>query len=76
MSWSRRRAASTRAPSATSASTASLDLNIAIRTILVKGETAYFQAGGGIVADSDPEMEYQETLDKASALARAVLSEG
>lgn len=54
----------------------SLDLNIAIRTILVKGETAYFQAGGGIVADSDPEMEYQETLDKASALARAVLAEG
>jgi para-aminobenzoate synthetase component 1 len=53
-----------------------VDLNIAIRTILVKGETAYFQAGGGIVADSDPELEYQETLDKASALARAVLNEG
>jgi para-aminobenzoate synthetase component 1 len=53
-----------------------VDLNIAIRTILVKGDTAYFQAGGGIVADSDPELEYQETLDKASALARAVLSEG
>lgn len=53
----------------------SLELNIAIRTILVKGETAYFQAGGGIVADSDPEAEYQETLDKASALAQAVLGE-
>ncbi len=52
-----------------------MDLNIAIRTMLVKGETAYFQAGGGIVADSDPELEYQETLDKASALARAVLAD-
>ncbi len=52
----------------------SLDLNIAIRTMLVKGDTVYFQAGGGIVADSDPELEYQETLDKASALAQAVLA--
>jgi para-aminobenzoate synthetase component 1 len=53
----------------------SLDLNIAIRTMLVKGDTVYFQAGGGIVDDSDPELEYQETLDKASALARAVLAD-
>ena len=52
-----------------------LELNIAIRTILVKGETAYFQAGGGVVADSDPAAEYQETLDKAGALAQAVLGE-
>jgi len=49
-----------------------MDLNIAIRTIVVKGGMAYFQAGGGIVADSDPEMEYQETLHKAWALADAV----
>ncbi|WP_287152695.1 aminodeoxychorismate synthase component I [Candidatus Solincola tengchongensis] len=44
------------------------DLNIAIRTIIVKGNTAYFQVGGGIVADSVPEDEYQETLDKGKAI--------
>lgn len=44
------------------------DLNIAIRTIVVKGNTAYFQVGGGIVADSDPEDEYRETLDKGKAI--------
>ena len=45
-----------------------LDLNIAIRTFLVKGGKAYFQVGGAVVYDSDPEAEYQETLDKAKAL--------
>ena len=50
----------------------SMDLNIAIRTIVVKDGVAYFQAGGGIVADSDPEMEYQETLHKARALRDAI----
>jgi para-aminobenzoate synthetase component 1 len=50
----------------------SMDLNIAIRTILVGDGEAYLQAGGGIVADSDPELEYQETLHKASALVEAV----
>jgi para-aminobenzoate synthetase component 1 len=44
------------------------DLNIAIRTALVKGQRAYFQVGGGIVADSVPEDEYQETLDKGEAI--------
>lgn len=44
------------------------DLNIAIRTVIVKGNTAYFQVGGGIVADSVPEEEYQETLDKGKAI--------
>lgn len=53
----------------------SLDLNIVIRTMVVKDGVAYFNAGGGIVADSDPEMEYEETLHKARALAQAVLSE-
>lgn len=48
------------------------DLNIAIRTIIVKDGQAYFQAGGGIVADSDPLAEYQETLDKALALMVAL----
>lgn len=45
-----------------------LDLNIIIRTILLKEGKAYFHVGAGIVADSIPEKEYQETLDKAGAL--------
>jgi anthranilate synthase component 1 len=49
-----------------------LDTCIAIRTILVKGDQAYFQAGAGIVADSVPENEYQETVNKASALKAAI----
>ena len=48
------------------------DLNIIIRTFLVKRRDAWFQTGGGIVADSEPEAEYNETLDKARALMRAV----
>ena len=46
----------------------SMDLNIVIRTFLVKGNHAYFQVGGAVVYDSDAEGEYQETLDKAKAL--------
>jgi len=49
-----------------------MDINIVIRTILVKGERAYFQVGGGIVYDSEPEAEYLETLDKARALMQAL----
>ncbi|MBU0899624.1 anthranilate synthase component I family protein, partial [bacterium] len=49
-----------------------LDLNIAIRTIIIKGQTAYFQVGAGIVADSSPEREYFETLHKAKALMKAL----
>ncbi len=52
--------------------TGDMDLNILIRTFLVKEGRAYFQVGGGIVADSDPEAEYEETLDKAKALIEAV----
>ena len=48
-----------------------MDLNIVIRTFTVKQGRGYFQVGGGIVADSDPESEYQETLDKGKALAEA-----
>jgi para-aminobenzoate synthetase component 1 len=48
------------------------DLNIVIRTIICNRGRAYFQVGGGIIADSDPESEYQETLDKGRALARAL----
>jgi len=49
-----------------------MDLNIAIRTFVLKNGRAYFQVGGGIVADSDPQEEYQETLDKAKAMIAAV----
>ena len=49
-----------------------LDLNIAIRTFLVKGSNAYFQVGGAVVYDSNPEAEYQETLDKGKALVAAL----
>jgi len=49
-----------------------MDLNVAIRTITLKGGWAYFHAGGGIVADSDPDAEYEETLHKARALAAAL----
>jgi anthranilate synthase component 1 len=48
-----------------------MDTCIALRTALVKDETMYVQAGGGVVADSDPEAEYQETRNKARALMRA-----
>lgn len=49
-----------------------MDLNIVIRTFLVKEGKAYFQVGGGIVYDSEPEAEYEETLDKAKALFQAL----
>ncbi|CUS77307.1 anthranilate synthase, component I [Candidatus Kryptobacter tengchongensis] len=49
-----------------------IDSCIAIRTIVMKGNKAYFQAGAGIVHDSIPEREYQETLDKLEALFKAV----
>lgn len=55
--------------------TGEMDLNIIIRTFLLKEGKAYFQVGGGIVADSDPEAEYEETLDKAKALIEAVTGE-
>jgi anthranilate synthase component I len=49
-----------------------LDSCIAIRTLLMKGKKAYLQAGAGIVADSDPASELQETINKAQAVVRAV----
>jgi len=49
-----------------------MQLSIVIRTIIVAGGTAYYQVGGGIVADSQPAAEYQETLDKGKALAEAL----
>lgn len=44
------------------------DFNIIIRTFVIKAQIAYIQAGSGVVADSDPEREYEETLKKAEAL--------
>ena len=52
--------------------TGELDTNIAIRTAVVHGDRVYFSAGGGIVADSDPASEYDETLDKARGLIDAL----
>jgi len=49
-----------------------MDTCITIRTILIKGNTAYVQAGGGIVADSRPAKEYAETVNKAKALIEAI----
>jgi anthranilate synthase component 1 len=49
-----------------------LDTCIVIRTIVMKGKKVFINAGAGIVADSDPEMEYQETLNKARAMFHAV----
>jgi len=49
-----------------------LDSCIGIRTMLMKGKKAYLQAGAGIVADSDPATEFQESMNKAQALLRAV----
>ncbi|MBM4447078.1 MAG: aminodeoxychorismate synthase component I [Chloroflexi bacterium] len=49
-----------------------LDLNIVIRTFIIKGNKAYFQVGGGIIYDSNAESEYQETMDKAKALIQAL----
>ena len=49
-----------------------MDLNIIIRTFIIKNDTAYVQAGAGIVADSNPEREYFEAVKKAEALIRTL----
>jgi anthranilate synthase component 1 len=49
-----------------------LDSCIGIRTLLMQGKKAYLQAGAGIVADSDPASEFQESMNKAQAVLRAV----
>ncbi len=51
-----------------------MDLNIIIRSFVIKDKYAYVQAGAGIVADSDPEREYYETLKKAEALIKTLES--
>jgi anthranilate synthase component 1 len=48
-----------------------MDTCIALRTAIIKDDIMYVQAGGGIVADSDPEAEFEESRNKAMALIRA-----
>ena len=51
------------------------DFNIVIRSLLLKNGVGYLQVGAGIVADSDPECEYRETLDKAKAFLKILQTE-
>lgn len=53
-----------------------LELNIVIRTLVLKGAQGHLQVGAGIVADSDPGREYEETLAKGEALAEALIEAG
>jgi anthranilate synthase component 1 len=52
--------------------TGNMDTCIALRTVVMQGETAYVQAGAGIVADSVPAAEYEETLNKARGMLKAI----
>lgn len=49
-----------------------MDTSVVIRTLIAKGKRVYFSVGGGIVADSDPEAEYVETIDKAAGIMKAL----
>ncbi|MGF6859539.1 anthranilate synthase component 1 [Rhodobacteraceae bacterium MBR-64] len=53
-----------------------MDMCIALRTAVIKDEVLYIQAGGGVVYDSDPEAEWQETVNKSRALSRAAEDAG
>jgi anthranilate synthase component 1 len=53
-----------------------MDTAIVIRTVVAEGGRAHVQAGAGLVADSDPASEYDETLNKARALLRAIQTTG
>ena len=52
--------------------TGNMDTCIALRTLVIQGKTAYIQAGGGVVYDSDPGAEYEETVNKARGLLKAI----
>ena len=52
--------------------TGNMDTCIALRTLVLQGTTAYIQAGGGVVYDSDPAAEYEETISKARGLLKAI----
>ena len=58
------------------AATGEMDFCIALRTAVLKDAILYIQAGGGVVYDSDPEAEYQETVNKSNALRRAAEDAG
>ena len=49
-----------------------MDLNIIIRTVLINNGKTFFQVGAGIVADSEPELEFYETYNKAEAMLTAI----
>jgi anthranilate synthase component 1 len=49
-----------------------MDTCIALRTVVIKDGTAYVQAGGGVVYDSNPTAEYEETVNKSRALIKAI----
>jgi len=53
-----------------------MDMCIALRTAVLKDQSLYIQAGGGVVYDSDPEAEYQETVHKSNAIRRAAAEAG
>ena len=53
-----------------------MDMCIALRTAVVKDEKLYMQAGGGVVYDSDPEAEFEETVNKAKAIRAAAKEAG
>ncbi len=52
--------------------TGAVDTSIAIRTLVLKNDRIHLQVGGGIVADSDPEAEYEETISKGRSLFSAL----
>ena len=52
--------------------TGNTDTAIALRTLLIKNNRVYIQAGGGVVADSDPASEFDESVNKARAMIRAL----
>ena len=53
-----------------------MDMCIALRTAVLKDRKLYIQSGGGVVYDSDPEAEFQETVNKSKAIARAAAEAG
>jgi anthranilate synthase component I len=53
-----------------------MDMCIALRTGVIKDDTLYIQAGGGVVYDSDPAAEFEETVNKSNALRRAAADAG
>ncbi|MEJ2035492.1 MAG: chorismate-binding protein, partial [Maritimibacter sp.] len=53
-----------------------MDMCLALRTAVLKDQKLYIQAGGGVVYDSDPEAEFQETVNKSKAIRRAAETAG